>query len=269
MKQVVDIALQVRYRHLYTPSIYGTEPTLGEALNHAFLTGIINRDEIFVTKSIWRGMEQCMESGLTKSIGVSNLSYKKLGDLLSYANISPAVNQEEMHPLWQQKKLRDYCSNVNIHVSAWSPLGGFGTFYGSNSVMENPVIEEIAKKHGKTVTQHPTLGTKSTSLAMLNNGLHSVNNNTHIHKTWASTVGVFNKGPHSLNNSTHIQKTWASAIPRACLENKPIKSFVGQQHGRVPLGGSANTVVTSQFNALEGSKINTSEVDEDVSVKST
>ncbi|KAH9290403.1 hypothetical protein KI387_034520, partial [Taxus chinensis] len=104
-------------------------------------------------ESIWRGMEQCVELGLTKSIGVSNLSCKKLSDLLSHANISPAVNQEEMHPLWQQKKLRDYCSNVNIHVSAWSPLRGFGTFYGSNSVMENPVIEEIAKKHGKTVTQ--------------------------------------------------------------------------------------------------------------------
>ncbi|KAH9331672.1 hypothetical protein KI387_003780, partial [Taxus chinensis] len=210
MKQAVDTALQVGYRHFDTASIYGTEPALGEALNHAFLTGIINRDEIFVTsklfagdhddpvsalkttlknlqleyldlylihwpinlrkgashpnpkeedflpldiESIWRGMEQCVELGLTKSIGVSNFSCKKLGDLLSYANISPAVNQVEMHPLWQQKKLRDYCSNVNIHVSAWSPLGGFGTYYGSNSVMENPVIEEIAKKHGKTVAQ--------------------------------------------------------------------------------------------------------------------
>ncbi|KAH9310946.1 hypothetical protein KI387_025981, partial [Taxus chinensis] len=209
MKQAIDTALQVRYRHLHTASIYGTEPALGEALNHVFLTGIINRDELFVTsklfagdhddlvsalkttlknlqleylylclihwpinlrkgashpnpkeedflslpldiESIWRGMEQCVELGLTKSIGVSNLSYKKLSELLSYANISLAVNQEEMHPLWQQKKLRDYCSNVNIHVSAWYPLGGFGTFYCSNSVMENPVIEEIAKKHGKT-----------------------------------------------------------------------------------------------------------------------
>ncbi|KAH9299033.1 hypothetical protein KI387_030715, partial [Taxus chinensis] len=173
MKQAVDTTLQVGYRHLDTASIYGTKPALGEALNHAFLMGIINRDEIFVTKrglhiqipkrrtffslpldikSIWRGMEQCVELGLTKSIGVSNLSCKKLDDLLSYANISPAINPEEMHPLWQQNKLREYCSNVNSHVSAWSPLGGFGTFYGSNSVMENPVIEEIAKKHGKTVT---------------------------------------------------------------------------------------------------------------------
>ncbi|XP_057823297.2 NADPH-dependent aldo-keto reductase, chloroplastic isoform X2 [Cryptomeria japonica] len=44
-------------------------------------------------ESIWRGMEQCVELGLTKSIGVSNFSSKKIGDLLSYAKISPAVSQ--------------------------------------------------------------------------------------------------------------------------------------------------------------------------------
>ncbi|GLJ18641.1 hypothetical protein SUGI_0332270 [Cryptomeria japonica] len=104
-------------------------------------------------ESIWRGMEQCVELGLTKSIGVSNFSSKKIGDLLSYAKISPAVSQVEMHPLWQQKKLRDYCSNANIHVSAYSPLGAFGTYYGSNSVMENSVLREIAEKHGRTVAQ--------------------------------------------------------------------------------------------------------------------
>ena len=60
-----------------------------------------------------------------------------------------------MHPLWQQKKLRDYCRDVNIHVSAYSPLGSYGTSYGSNAVMENTVIQEIAKKHRKTVAQVP------------------------------------------------------------------------------------------------------------------
>ena len=44
-------------------------------------------------KSTWQGMEQCMEMGLTKAIGVSNFSSKKIEDLLSHANIPPAVNQ--------------------------------------------------------------------------------------------------------------------------------------------------------------------------------
>jgi len=43
--------------------------------------------------SVWRGLEQCVELGLTKSIGVSNFSCKKIEDLLTYANIPPAVNQ--------------------------------------------------------------------------------------------------------------------------------------------------------------------------------
>jgi len=104
-------------------------------------------------QSVWQGMEQCVHLGLTKAIGVSNFSCKKIGDLLSHARIFPAVNQVEMHPLWQQKKLRDYCSKVNIHVSAWSPLGGAPNAQGSNGVMDNPVIKEIAEKHGKTTAQ--------------------------------------------------------------------------------------------------------------------
>eukprot|EP01018_Ginkgo_biloba_P024916 Gb_04871 [translate_table: standard] len=104
-------------------------------------------------KSTWRGMEQCVELGLTKAIGVSNFTCKKIEDLLSYARIRPAVDQVEMHPLWQQKKLRDYCSKMNIHVSAWSPLGGRGTPWGSSVVMDNPVIQQIAKRNGKTIAQ--------------------------------------------------------------------------------------------------------------------
>jgi len=55
-------------------------------------------------KSMWRGLEQCVELGLTKSIGVSNFSCKKIEELLRYANIPPVVNQVELNPLWQQKK---------------------------------------------------------------------------------------------------------------------------------------------------------------------
>ena len=50
----------------------------------------------------------------------------------------------DMHPLWQHKKLRDYCSKENIHVRAWSPLGGFPNAQGSNGIMDNPVIKKIA-----------------------------------------------------------------------------------------------------------------------------
>jgi len=58
--------------------------------------------------SVWRGLEQCVELGLTKSIGVSNFSCKKIEDLLTYANIPPAVNQE---PATNQSAFADKPTN--------------------------------------------------------------------------------------------------------------------------------------------------------------
>ncbi|TJX41480.1 aldo/keto reductase [Soehngenia saccharolytica] len=60
------------------------------------------REEDFLPldiKSTWQGMEKCYELGLTKAIGLSNFSCKKIEDLLKYAKIPPAVNQVEMHPM--------------------------------------------------------------------------------------------------------------------------------------------------------------------------
>ncbi|KAE8730239.1 Non-functional NADPH-dependent codeinone reductase 2 [Hibiscus syriacus] len=104
-------------------------------------------------KSVWAAMEDCQQLGLTKYIGVSNFSCKKLTDLLAIAKIPPAVNQVEMSPLWQQKKLREFCKGKGIFLTGYSPLGAIGTFYGSNRVMECKVLKEIAKAKGKTVAQ--------------------------------------------------------------------------------------------------------------------
>ncbi|QHO58481.1 NAD(P)H-dependent 6'-deoxychalcone synthase-like [Arachis hypogaea] len=51
----------------------------------------------FDLKGVWTSMEECQNMGLTKSIGVSNFSTKKLEDLLSFATIPPSVNQVEMN----------------------------------------------------------------------------------------------------------------------------------------------------------------------------
>ncbi|KAJ9135656.1 hypothetical protein P3X46_032810 [Hevea brasiliensis] len=104
-------------------------------------------------KSVWEGMEECKTLGLTKAIGVSNFSCKKLKELLSTAKIPPAVNQVEMNPLWQQKQLRDFCKAKGIHITAYSPLGANGTKWGDNRIIECDVLEEIAKAKGKTTAQ--------------------------------------------------------------------------------------------------------------------
>lgn len=59
-------------------------------------------------KSVWAAMEECQKLGLTKSIGVSNFSCKKLADVLATAQIPPAVNQvcqEKFYVAWTFQKL--------------------------------------------------------------------------------------------------------------------------------------------------------------------
>ncbi|KAJ4955598.1 hypothetical protein NE237_012381 [Protea cynaroides] len=104
-------------------------------------------------ESTWAAMEKCVDMGLCKSIGISNFSSTKIQNLLDHASIIPAVNQVEMHPLWRQKKLREFCKEHKIHVSAYSPLGGHGTPWGSNCVLENSILQSIALKHKATPAQ--------------------------------------------------------------------------------------------------------------------
>ncbi|XP_061371604.1 NAD(P)H-dependent 6'-deoxychalcone synthase-like [Gastrolobium bilobum] len=107
----------------------------------------------FDLKGVWTAMEECQKLGLTKCIGVSNFSCKKLENLLSFATIPPSINQVEMNPTWQQKKLREYCQAKGIIITAYSPLGAKGTIWGANDVMDNELLKEIAEAHGKSVAQ--------------------------------------------------------------------------------------------------------------------
>lgn len=58
-----------------------------------------------------------------------------------------------MHPMWRQTKLREFCGDHKIHVTAYSPLGGPGNAWGSTAVVENPIIQSIALKHNATPAQ--------------------------------------------------------------------------------------------------------------------
>ncbi|KAD2804455.1 hypothetical protein E3N88_37832 [Mikania micrantha] len=104
-------------------------------------------------KDVWEAMERCQDLGFTKSIGVSNFAPRLIEEILSFAKIPPAVNQVEMNPLWQQKKLNEFCKSKDILLTGYSPLGAFGANWGHNRVMECDVLKDIAKSRGKTVAQ--------------------------------------------------------------------------------------------------------------------
>ncbi|XP_076908680.1 NADPH-dependent aldo-keto reductase, chloroplastic-like [Bidens hawaiensis] len=101
----------------------------------------------------WKAMEACHDNGMTRGLGVSNFSSKKLGDLLKVARIPPIVNQVECHPSWQQTKLREFCKSNGVHLSGYSPLGSPGTKWLKSNVLQHPILTSVAEKVGKTPAQ--------------------------------------------------------------------------------------------------------------------
>jgi D-xylose reductase len=106
----------------------------------------------------WGAMEELVDAGLVKRIGVCNLNISLLRDLLSYCRIRPAVHQVEMHPYLTQQRLLRYCRGEDIAVTAFSPIGADSyiplDMAGANErVMDDPVVTGIATAHGKTPAQ--------------------------------------------------------------------------------------------------------------------
>lgn len=183
-KVSVKYALEAGYRHFDTAQIYHNEEFLGTALQEVGT----KRSDIFITTKIWndnfwwddllpsleeslaqlqtnyvdllllhfpvtetrgpawRKMEEAYEAGKAKAIGVSNYTIAHLEELLADCKVKPAVNQVELHVFLQQPELVAFCKKHNIVVEAYSPLAhGMG--------IDDPMLGEIAKKHGKTSAQ--------------------------------------------------------------------------------------------------------------------
>lgn len=111
----------------------------------------LSLEEVPITET-WNAMVEAKKQGLVRHIGVSNFSEKKLGDLMSHTTDIPEMNQVELHPFLQQHELMAFCQENGIHLTAYSPLGSGDRSEemkakGEPSLLENPVIGKIAKKH--------------------------------------------------------------------------------------------------------------------------
>ena len=94
----------------------------------------------------WRALEKIYQEGKARAIGVSNFDITRLKDILKNCSVKPAVNQMEYHPLCQEGDIKNFCDENNIHLEAWSPLGG-GTVLGDTR------LKKIADKYNKSVAQ--------------------------------------------------------------------------------------------------------------------
>lgn len=113
-------------------------------------------DEVPLTET-WRGMCAGLERGLTRHIGVSNYSSKKLR---AHADLEhpPEVNQVELHPYLQQDALRSVADDMDVVLTAYSPLGSKARPQSLKSedepvLLEDEMIAEIAREHDATPAQ--------------------------------------------------------------------------------------------------------------------
>jgi D-xylose reductase len=106
----------------------------------------------------WQAMEELVDAGLVRNIGVCNYNVSLLRDLLSFARIKPAVLQVELHPYLTQDKLLRFCRENGIAVTGFSPLGA-ASYVALNmagpqdSVLVQPVVEQAARRLGKSPAQ--------------------------------------------------------------------------------------------------------------------
>lgn len=126
-------------------------------LIHWPATGVTGETLTPSIRETWLAMERLVSLGLTRTIGVSNFTAKKLRAMQEYATIFPAVNQVELHPRWRQDGLLAACAELGVHLTAYSPLGSPDSAdmakHNGASVMENPVVVSIAEAVGRSPAQ--------------------------------------------------------------------------------------------------------------------
>ena len=71
----------------------------------------------------YKELEEEVEAGHIKSIGISNFEDSKFEDLYNKVKIKPVLNQIELHPYFQQRDIRKKMEEKNCKTEGWAPLG--------------------------------------------------------------------------------------------------------------------------------------------------
>ena len=108
----------------------------------------------------WRAMERLYREGVVKVIGLSNFMEPHIQKILDHCEIVPQTIELEVNPYYTTPNLRKKCRDNQMHVINWFPLGGpahplipYPEYEDKRVLLEDVVIEEIAKKYGKTNAQ--------------------------------------------------------------------------------------------------------------------
>mmetsp|Transcript_11654 Transcript_11654/g.23691 ORF Transcript_11654/g.23691 Transcript_11654/m.23691 type:complete len:355 (-) Transcript_11654:1488-2552(-) len=105
----------------------------------------------------WAAMEDLVDAGLCRTIGISNFNIKQIHEIVRYSKkYLPSVLQNECHPYLQQKDLMDVCRHQGIVFQSYSPLGSADRPWakpGDPEVLHDPTLSAIASRVGRSVAQ--------------------------------------------------------------------------------------------------------------------
>ncbi|VEN64641.1 unnamed protein product [Callosobruchus maculatus] len=165
VKEAVKYAIDVGYRHIDCAWLYGNEKEIGEGIREKLNDGKVDKNLPFKDAvniqydfvETWKGMEECVQLGLTKSIGLSNFNSKQVQRILDAAKIKPVMNQIEVSPNLNQKKLIKFCKDRQVEITAYSPFGSPTRPWAKPGEpivrLDDPKLIEIGNKYGKTSSQ--------------------------------------------------------------------------------------------------------------------
>ena len=96
----------------------------------------------------YRAMEEAYKAGKLRAIGVSNFYPDRFVDLAEFCEITPAVNQVETNPFYQQIEAEAFMQEKGVQVESWAPFAE-----GKNNMFQNETLAAIAGKYGKSIAQ--------------------------------------------------------------------------------------------------------------------
>lgn len=107
--------------------------------------------DVYPLRETWQAMEEVVDAGLARHIGVSNCSATKVQAICDGARIRPAANQVELHPYLRQEALIAACRRLGVFVTAYAPLGSRARPERLKSddepvLLQDPVILDIASR---------------------------------------------------------------------------------------------------------------------------
>jgi methylglyoxal/glyoxal reductase len=96
----------------------------------------------------WKALEELVEAGSLKFIGISNFVPHHIEDLLKVAKIKPVVNQFEIHPMYVEHETIECCRKHGIVVQAYSPFAQF-----NKTLIEHPTLQRISKERNLDIAR--------------------------------------------------------------------------------------------------------------------